>query len=194
MEHTGEDLMAAVARGDEDAFAAIYDGHAPRLLGLIVSVVGDRTDAEDVLQEVFREIWLDAGRYRPELGPLEGWLARRARFRAIDLLRRRGTDATRRHDYQSLGAAIVARGADEGELAAQARRSLAALPVEQRDAVCLAYYRGLSCRQIAELHDLPVGTVKTRLRLGTRKLRELLADAGTAPGRSAAATPKIRSA
>ena len=90
-----ENLLAAVARRDSDAFASLYDRFASRLTGLIIKIIGCRNEAEDVLQEVFREVWTRADRYDPRLGSPAGWLFMLARARAIDHLRRRGSEATR---------------------------------------------------------------------------------------------------
>ncbi len=168
-----ENLLTATAGGDREAFAALYDRFAPRLLGMIVKVLGGRGDAEDVLQIVFREIWRRADRFDPERGAAEAWLIMLARARAIDHVRSRAANAGVAEARREWSADDGFRGGDE-ELAAQAREAVAQLPPEQREAIGLAFYRGLTARQVADLQGVPHGTAKTRIRLGMARLREHL--------------------
>ncbi len=175
MRNVDENILTLVARSDREAFAELYDGFAPRLLGMIVHMGLDRRDAEDVLQDVFREIWCRADRYDPRLGSPESWLLRLARSRAIDHLRRSGSESARVRRAEALAvspAEPATRGADDrDELAERAQDGLKLLSDEQRDAVNLAFRCGLTARQIGELRGIPTGTVKTRIRLAMAKLR-----------------------
>jgi RNA polymerase sigma-70 factor (ECF subfamily) len=170
MRETSLGRMSAIAAGDEAAFAALYDEFAPRLLGLIVRVLGTRQDSEDVLQEVFREVWCNADRYDGRLGSEEVWLFMLTRSRAIDSVRRRRSqDAAQAAVERPIPAGPDAEA--DVELEQRTNRALALLPREQGEPIFLSFYRGLSGRQIAELIGVPVGTVKTRIRLGMQKLR-----------------------
>lgn len=170
-----DNILTRIAQGDRDAFAELYDGFARRLLGMIVHVGLHPRDAEDVLQEVFREIWSRADRYDARLGSAESWLLRLARSRAIDHLRRRGSEVSCVRRAQALAVAPDAPAApgagDRDELADRANEGLMLLPDEQRDVVNLAYRCGMTAIQIAELRGVPTGTVKTRIRLAMGKLR-----------------------
>ncbi len=166
--------MTAIADGDQAAFAELYDEFAPRLLGLIARILGRREEAEDVLPEVFREVWSAAGRFDPALSSLDFWLLMLARARAIDHLRSNGAAVTWRHEGEPAPAVETAELTDRSELAVRAREALALLPEAQREAIALAFFHGWTGRQIAERRGIPLGTVKTRIRSGMRKLREHL--------------------
>ena len=169
-------LLRLIAEGEADALAALYDRHAPRLLGLIRLIVSDPELAENVLQEVFLSVWKGAWRFQPHLGDAAVWLSQIARNRAVDALRRRPA--------KSMGVLEAAGGAhaadasfdriDNGELAVQVREAMSRLPSEERAAIVLAYFRGWSHARIAQHQTLPVGTVKTRIRNGMGRLRDML--------------------
>ena len=169
-----ENLLTAVAHGDRNAFEALYDQFASRLLGLVVTILGSRQDADDVLQEVFREVWTRADRYDPRLGSQEGWLIMLTRARSIDHLRRKGAELARKRAHEAARAGRRPVEPHDSELAARARQGLATIPAEQREAVSLAFFRGLTAEQIATMQDVPLGTAKTRLRLAMTKLRSSL--------------------
>lgn len=177
MPPTDEDLVKRIAEGDQEAFLAFYDRFSPRVYGLIVKVMGRRSEADDVLQEVMWEAWNRAARYNPALGSVATWILLMARSRAIDAIRKASAAAdalderTRRQ---------VAAG-DDGTIAAKEladvhdprlRAALDQLPGEQRTVLGLAFLRGLTREQIAESLGIPVGTVKTRIRLGVKRLAE----------------------
>lgn len=168
-------LLARVAEGDLHSFAEFYDRHAARTLGLIHGMVRHAADAEDLLQEVFAQVWAEAGRYDPQRSQPLFWLGLIARSRALDSLRR----ARRRGDGP--GAAETAQQdgvADAAELAESAglvRGALTRLPREQSEVIRLAFYRGFTHAEISALRGIPLGTVKTRIRLGMRRMREILA-------------------
>jgi len=174
------DLVARVAAGDERALAALYDRHAPVLLGLARRVLGGTADAEEVLQEVFVHAWSRAGSYDPRRSSVATWLALVARSRAIDRLRsRRSAERTVEaarlesppgHESPRAAGAVLAH-----ERGARVAAALAELPPEQRQVIEMAYYGGLSQTEIAGATGIPLGTVKTRTLLAMKKLRAAFA-------------------
>ena len=174
-------LLRAVARGDEAAFARVYDRYAPILLGLMLRILRSRPEAEDVLQEVFLQVWQQARSFDPARGRAFTWLATLARSRAIDRLR--AVDSRERAAQRSAedgrAPASGSHGwADEeavrAERAEAVRAALAELPEEQRQVLVLAYLDGMSQSEIAAAKNQPLGTVKTRTRTGLRKLSDAL--------------------
>jgi RNA polymerase sigma-70 factor (ECF subfamily) len=176
---TDAELLSAVARGDRQAYAALHHRHAPILLGLVKRILGSRTEAEDVLQEVFLQIWRKAADFDARRGPAFPWLATLARSRALDRLS--VLDSRRRLAAVRAGRDVVEEAAadpvDEASLAEDARRVRRALdhiPSAQRSVLLLAYFKGLSQSEIARHLGTPLGTVKSNARLGLTKLRDLL--------------------
>jgi RNA polymerase sigma-70 factor (ECF subfamily) len=174
-------LLTRAAGGDRTAFADLFDRHASVVLGVLVSLVRDRAAAEELLQDTFLQAWNEAERYRPARAAPRGWLVMMARSRAIDLLRSQGARMKREVAVGSelLGDGTVGPvGTDEIEADERRRAVLAALeglPVEQRQCIELAFYGGLSHRQVADRLEQPLGTVKSRILLGMRRLKEALA-------------------
>ncbi|MFI1991699.1 ECF RNA polymerase sigma factor SigK [Actinoplanes sp. NPDC020271] len=173
-------LLRAVARGDEPAFARLYDLVAPRVYGLIRRMLKDPALAEEVAQEVLVEVWRTAARFDPASGSATAWVFTIAHRRAVDRVRAEQSAADR---TMRAGAAAIDTPydsvADEvsGRLERQqVRRCLADLTELQRQAVTLAYYQGYSYPQVAELLGAPVGTVKTRMRDGLIRLRDCLGE------------------
>jgi RNA polymerase sigma-70 factor (ECF subfamily) len=169
-----EDLLRQVAAGGKEAYVALYDRYAPRVFGLLLKLLPTRTEAEDVLQEVMWELWRKADRYDPAIAPAQTWILLTARSRAIDAGRR-----LRRAADLALAAAELARSMQDGVPPAPDRLdagrlddALALLPVEQSTAIRLAYVHGLTRHEIAEATGVPIGTVKTRIGLGIRKLAD----------------------
>jgi RNA polymerase sigma-70 factor (ECF subfamily) len=174
-------LLAGVARREEVAFAALYDRFSRPLFALIVRIVRSRAEAEEVLQEAFWQVWERAADYRSELGSSFCWLVTIARRKAIDRLR-----ANSRH-LQRIENAQGARGEDDfitpaglEKLAATEwntalRDALARLNVDERRAIALAFFDGLTHEEIAGALKVPVGTVKARIRRGLLKLKPSLA-------------------
>lgn len=173
-----EDLLIQISRGDQRAFSEFYDRLAPRVLGLIRRLLLDQAQSEEVMQEVFLEVWQSANRFDPNKGGGFTWIMTMAHARAID--RVRSAQASRNRDTR-IGIRDYNPGyddvADTVEVRVEHERvehAMRALSEAQRQAVCLAYYGGLSHSEIAEKTDVPIGTVKTRVRDGMIRLRETL--------------------
>ncbi|CAL9667908.1 sigma-70 family RNA polymerase sigma factor [Streptomyces sp. enrichment culture] len=173
-----QQLIREVALGDQDSFAAVYDAVAGSVLGVVRAVLRDRAQSEEVAQEVLVEVWRTAPRYRPERGTVVNWILTLAHRRAVD--RVRSVEAAAARDHR---AALLDRTPEYDEVTEQVetrlereqvRRCLRTLTEIQRQSVTLAYYRGLTYRQVAEALALPLGTVKTRLRDGLIRLRDCL--------------------
>ncbi|WP_031039085.1 sigma-70 family RNA polymerase sigma factor [Streptomyces sp. NRRL F-5650] len=173
-----QQLIREVALGDQDSFAAVYDAVAGSVLGVARAVLRDRAQSEEVAQEVLVEVWRTAPRYRPERGTVVNWILTLAHRRAVD--RVRSVEAAAARDHK---AALLDRTPEYDEVTEQVetrlereqvRRCLRTLTEIQRQSVTLAYYRGLTYRQVAEALALPLGTVKTRLRDGLVRLRDCL--------------------
>lgn len=162
-------LVAAMARGDRDALATLYDRHAGVLLGLALRIVRDRREAEDLLHDVLLEAWRAAKDFDPKRGRVRTWLAIRMRSRAIDLQKSARVS-------RNAGDAALAGLVDERERTspdhARIREAVAELGPDQRRMVELAYFEGLSCSEIATRVAIPIGTVKSRLAAGLARLRE----------------------
>lgn len=174
----GAALLARVARGDEAAFEQLYDLLAGPLYGVIRRVLRDHAQSEEVAQEVMVEIWRSAARYSPERGSPMTWAMTIAHRRAVD--RVRSAQAAAERD-DTVGRRQLVRPFDEvSEQVAtrleqeQVRRCLGSLTDIQRESVVLAYYGGRSYREVGELLETPLGTVKTRLRDGLIRLRDCL--------------------
>jgi len=174
-----DDLLQAVSRGDESALAALYDRYRLILFGLILRILHDRHEAEDVLQEAFLQVWRRANDFDPARGRAFTWLVTIARSRALDRLRMLGSRSRFIDADEQAGSDEVldtARELVRSETGEIVRRALRELPDEQRRTLLLAYFEGLTQAEIAERLGHPLGTVKTRMRSGLIKLRELLRD------------------
>lgn len=176
-----EALMKAVSRRRYDALAELYDRHGKRLRATIDGVVHEEGEADDVLQEIFIQIWEEAARYSPKAGKPLGWMVTIARRRAIDRLRRRQAYSRARERYQervTQETSNSTRQADEvfmlNDLRHFLKECMRILPRLQREALELAFFKGLSHREIAAATHAPLGTVKTRLELGLQKLTHVL--------------------
>jgi RNA polymerase sigma-70 factor, ECF subfamily len=180
------ELLSAIARGDRQAYRTLYQRYAPILLGLLSRILGDRGEAEDVLQEVFLQIWKKAGDFDERRGRALHWLATIARNRALD---RRSTIESRRRLAPAAAPEAIQEEpldpVDAANMAEEARhlhRALAQIPEAQRRVLMLAYFDGLSQTEIAERIGLPLGTVKSHARIGLTRLREFLGVSGTDRG------------
>lgn len=175
------DLLHAVARGDEGALARLYDQYRVILFSLLVRILSSREEAEDVLQEVFLQVWRRAKDFDDARGRPFTWLVTLTRSRAIDRIRQLGArqrlaDSAAQNSPDEASDAITdTLHSERKEIVA---RALAALPEEQRRTLNLAYFEGLTQSEIAEKLDTPLGTVKTRMRSGMIKLREHLGEQG----------------
>jgi RNA polymerase sigma-70 factor (ECF subfamily) len=174
------ELIQRIADRRQEALAILYDRYAPLLLALSRRILGNGSDAEEVVQETFIQVWAQAGRYDPRRSSVPTWLVLLARSRAIDMLRSRGVRA---RAVATATADPVPDASPEGPAAVwyeerrrRLAKALATLPQEQRDVLQHSYYQGLSQREIAESTGIPLGTVKTRTLLAMRKLRETLRD------------------
>jgi len=167
---TDAQLAERMARGDRDALAMLYELHAASLVALVMMIVKDRTEAEDVVHDVFIEAWKKARTFDAERGTVISWLRVRARSRAVDRHRRttRRNDARRELAAGQAGAASAEPVSGEPRL----RQALEAVPEDQRDVLRLSFLEGLSCAEIADELSVPLGTVKSRMRLGLKRIRE----------------------
>jgi RNA polymerase sigma-70 factor (ECF subfamily) len=177
------DALGRMVRGDRDALGEVYDRHVRLLYSLALRIVRRPADAEDVLQEVFAQVWRQAGRYDTARGTVAGWLVMLTRSRALDRLRQdRGEPAAADIEAASAGVVDPEMTIDlrlvDAEQAAQVRAALEALPDNQRVPLELAYYEGLSQSAIAARLETPLGTVKTRMRQALLRLRDALAEQG----------------
>jgi RNA polymerase sigma-70 factor (ECF subfamily) len=179
MAWAGAELIRRMADGDADACGAFYDRYARLAYPLIMRILRDPADAADVLQEVFWEAWQAAASYDPGRGSPEAWIVTRARTRAIDRLRavrRRGEtfvaplDEAMTAGPSDLGGDVASRVADR----AVVEDVLGQLTEAQREVIELAYYGGFTQTEIADRLKQPLGTVKTRMRLGLERLREMM--------------------
>ncbi len=181
-------LIARVARGDSSALEMLYDRHAPAALALATRIVGERALGEEVVQESFFRVWKSAGSYRTQRGQFSAWLYSIVHHLAIDELRKRNVRPgllPSNPDNQVLleipdsredvAGTVLTRLAGE-----QLRRAMARLPDAQRHVLELAYFEGLTHREISQKLGEPLGTVHTRTRLGLCKLREQLEPLGAA--------------
>ena len=162
---------------DADALGTLYDRHSARLLGLAHRILGDTGEAEEVLQETFLYAWRAASTFDPSRGSVLAWLIVATRSRSIDRLRARRPSIARGPADSDPLERLSAPGDIEAESAAreweaECRAAIGKLPAEQREALELAYFEGLTHAEIAERTGSPLGTVKTRIRLGLMKLRE----------------------
>jgi RNA polymerase sigma-70 factor (ECF subfamily) len=180
--HPVETLLPAIARGDAAAFEALYDRYASMIYGLLLRILANPDDAQEVLQETFVKAWSNASMFDAVRGSEAAWLISIARSRGIDKLRSRRLRSDRENDAGrevSIRSAFVetTTGADhaiQSEQRTAVRGALAELPDAQRIALELAYFEGLSQSEIAARLNEPLGTIKTRMQLGMKKLRDRL--------------------
>ncbi|KJL49402.1 ECF RNA polymerase sigma factor SigK [Microbacterium hydrocarbonoxydans] len=172
------DLLGRIADGDQIAFAELYDSLSSRVFGLILRVLVNRSQSEEVLQEVFLEIWQSADRFAPNKGQGRSWVMTIAHRRAVDRVRASQSSADRdvRAGLKDIGVAhdSVAEQVELGIEGEKVVEALSGLSEPQREAIVLAYYGGYSQNEIAVLVGAPLGTVKTRMRDGLIRLRSLM--------------------
>jgi RNA polymerase sigma-70 factor (ECF subfamily) len=169
-------LLTLVARGDESAFARVYDQLAGPVYGLIRRVVRNPAQSEEVAQEVLLEVWRAASRFDPEKGSAATWVMTIAHRRAVDRVRSATASAEReqRSAMPEVGADDVATTVEASLEAERVRRCLDSLTELQRESITLAYYGGYSYREVAELLKSTLGTIKTRIRDGLIRMRDCM--------------------
>lgn len=187
LQATDETLLLAIAQRDEHALVTLYDRHAQTVYNLIMRIVRDRAIADEVLQDTFWQVWQKAGAFQGT-GVAAGWIYRIARNKSLDQLRRQKARpqpiATTLADEEQPAFGFMAADASVELMAERAltrqqlRRALHGIPVEQRQCLELAYFEGMTQREIAAYMSVSVGTVKTRIRLGLEKLERILRAAG----------------
>jgi RNA polymerase sigma-70 factor (ECF subfamily) len=165
------DLVARAAGGQGDCLGELFDRHAGRMKALAMRIVRSREEAEDVVQEVFVQAWQQAGRFDPRRGNVLAWLSIMTRSRSLDRWRRQATRReTAAADAPELGSPVKG----DAPTAWATKSALLDLPKDQREPLELAYWAGLSQSEIAERLNVPLGTIKTRMRTGLKRLRESL--------------------
>jgi RNA polymerase sigma-70 factor (ECF subfamily) len=170
-------LMARIRRRDHSALAELYDKYGGRVYSLAVTIVGEDTAAQEVTQDTFIKVWEHPETYRYDDSRFLAWLLMITRHRAIDHLRREKLRSGQSFSMDDEDAPELPDASLDGEEKwREMRHVLDALPAEQREVIVMAYYHGLSQSEIAEMLGWPLGTVKTRLRLGMQKLRDALTD------------------
>lgn len=170
-------LTERVARGDQYALSELYDRYVRLVYSVALNVIGSPNTAEEITLDVFNRLWEKADTYQPELSRLSTWLTRIARNRAIDVLRKEQVRPVG-HSISWSAVVDVPEADEDPEDSAQislemrrVRRVMASLPDNQREVLALAYLKGYTHTEIAEALDLPLGTVKGRIRAGMQKLR-----------------------
>ena len=170
--------MSSDSRAAPDSFAAVYARHRPGVYATALRVLGRPSDADDVAQEVFVKYWRSPGRFDPSRGEIGSYLRMMARSRALDLLRHEQATNRARDRLQAVSGRDEAPHderppdvAERDELRDMLRAELRKLPVEQREALVLAYWGGMSAREVADTAGVPFGTARSRMRLGLEKLR-----------------------
>lgn len=180
-EPSPEDLLSAIAGGSRESFSTLYDHFSASLFGIAYGVTRNHAEAQEILQEAFLAIWNKADRYDPKLGKATTWLIQVTRNLAIDHLRKRqrqdaGRERLRDEPSHEGSPKDPAGRLISKEAAARVRQALADLPDDQRHALELAFFRGMSQSQIAEhLHE-PLGTVKSRIRRAMERVRSVVTD------------------
>ena len=174
-----EDLMQLLRRGDPRAFEAVYDRHSGAAFSLAYRMVGRGNVAEDVVQEAFLSIWRSGARYERARGSVRTWVLGIVHHRAIDQLRRSSVHDKRRASDEGIEERLESGERTDVEVArrdeaAAIRSAMEALPSEQSHVIELAYFGGFTHTEIADILEMPVGTVKGRMRLGLAKLRDRL--------------------
>jgi RNA polymerase sigma-70 factor (ECF subfamily) len=176
-------LLRLISRAEAKALDELYGRYSRLVFSIALHVAGERATAEEITLDIFTTVWQKAHTYRPDRGNVRIWLSSMARNRAIDRLRRERV----RLDSQSLPWSEITNSPSSNEQdpetavdlnlrQQQIRAALTQLPAEQRQVLALAYYQGYTQQEMAKLYNLPLGTVKTRIRLAMQKLRYLLED------------------
>jgi RNA polymerase sigma-70 factor (ECF subfamily) len=170
-------LLSRVQSGDQDALAALYDRHGSIAFGLACRITGDESGAEEAVQDAFVSLWKQAPRFDPSRGQVRSWLLTIVHHRAVDLVRRRSSRPERQLPDGVEEFLVDSRAGPEqlAEWALNARAvrdAVSRIPDDQRKTVEMAYFAGMTHSEIAEAMDVPLGTVKSRLRIAFEKMRE----------------------
>jgi RNA polymerase sigma-70 factor, ECF subfamily len=173
------DQITRIAAGDESALAELYDSSSRLVYSLALRILPNPTDAEEVALDVYSQVWRNANRFESQRGSVMAWLVTITRSRSIDRLRSQRNQhlvASGEKDLMELATTLETPESQtvEKESVRYVRRALDDLPIEQRDAILLAFFNGLSHPEVADHLGIPLGTVKTRIRLGMSKLRDSL--------------------
>ena len=173
-------LIQQIGAGDQKAFGILYDRYKTLVFSLAVKIAGSHETAEDITLDVFTQIWEKADRYHSEKGSVKGWVASIARYRAIDVLRRRKVrmDINRPQRFDIQLETLPSNDNPGKALELEVTRhkvsdAINRLPEDQQEVLAMAYFKGHTHRQIAEALNEPLGTIKTRIRLGLQKLRQM---------------------
>ncbi|MGA9353926.1 MAG: sigma-70 family RNA polymerase sigma factor [Terriglobales bacterium] len=167
-------LVTAIRTGDQGAMAALYDRYSSIVYSVALRVLQDTAAAEDVLQDIFMQLWRNPGAFDASRGNMAAWLAVIARHRAIDALRRRKPE----EDFENVIVSVepdLASDADRSRAMAKVREAFDSMAPPQRSALEMAYFEGLTHAEIAQKTGEPLGTIKTRIRTGLLSLRKVLA-------------------
>ncbi len=177
-------LVVAIGRWREDALGESYRRHGGAVYSLARRVLGDVSDAEEVVQEVFLRLWTEPEKFDPDRGSLRSYLLAQAHGRAVDMLRSQGS-RRRREERDARrtaeGGYDVEREVWDLTVAERVKEAVAVLPQEERRAIALAYFGGHTYREVAVLLDEPEGTVKSRIRAGLKRMRPVLTDVDGEP-------------
>jgi RNA polymerase sigma-70 factor, ECF subfamily len=178
-----EELMALVSGGDARAFEVIFDRHGGAAFSLAYRMCGRRMSAEDVVQEAFLSLWRSGAHYDRTRGSVRSWVLSVVHNRAVDAFRRGAAKESRDVHDDGIAERMIARDRADTDVAIredarEVRGALGGLPPDQRKVIELAYFGGFTHSQIAEMLELPTGTVKGRMRLGLSKLRMVLGNPG----------------
>lgn len=184
-------LLGLIARAQNEALGILYDRYGRLVFTIAIHVVGDEETAEEITQDVFVRVWEGASTYRPDLAKVSSWLVSITRHRSIDELRRRGVRPEKdqmdwpedvgQEDSDLSNLPVLSGPEEDVEIHLQQRQirhAVSALSPDQRQVLNLAFFKGLSHSEISEALGEPLGTVKSRIRLAMRKLRDVLVEAG----------------
>ncbi|HVM94413.1 MAG TPA: sigma-70 family RNA polymerase sigma factor [Terriglobales bacterium] len=167
-------LVASIRGGDQGAMAELYDRYSPIVYAVALRILQETSAAEDVLQDIFMQLWRNPGAFDASRGNMGAWLAVIARHRAIDALRKRKPE----DNFENIIVSVepdLASDADRSRTMAKLHEAFGAMAVAQRSALEMAYFEGLTHAEIAEKTGEPLGTIKTRIRTGLLRLRKVLA-------------------
>jgi RNA polymerase sigma-70 factor (ECF subfamily) len=176
-------LIQQIGAGDPKVFSILYERYKTLVFSLAIKITGSHETAEDITLDVFTQVWKNADKYHSEKGSVKGWIASIARYRSIDTLRRRKVRSDiNRPQWSDVQLETLPSNDNPGEaLELEETRhkvsdAIAILPKDQQEVLALAYFKGYTHRQISAALDEPLGTIKTRIRLGLQKLRQIFKD------------------